>query len=255
MKKKHKRAIVIPDQHFPIHSQKALNVVKKAIRIIKPDIFVNLGDVGEWGSVSQWNWKRKKKPPLEYQLPAIKQEIKAVNSYLDQIDRSLDWADCNERYILAGNHDEWLDSFVESYPYIDGYTFREACRWDKRGYEYYPYNKPLKIGKLVMVHGSFCSIHHAKKHLQTYGCSILYGHTHDIQRYTMTRYEDGTIGAWSLGCLKDMSPEANQWLRGRLNNWGHAFAVVDFFTDGNFKIEVVEIINGKTALWGEILEG
>ena len=71
----------------------------------------------------------------------------------------------------------------------------------------------------------------------------------------MTRYEDGTIGAWSLGCIKDMSAEANQWLRGRLNNWGHAFAVVDFFTDGNFKIEVVEIINGRTTLWGEILEG
>ena len=47
-----KRAIVIPDQHFPIHDPKAVNVTLKAIEIVKPDIFINLGDVGEWGTVS-----------------------------------------------------------------------------------------------------------------------------------------------------------------------------------------------------------
>tara|TARA_R110000796_G_C14269343_1_gene401053 strand:+ start:404 stop:523 length:120 start_codon:yes stop_codon:yes gene_type:complete len=38
-----KRGIVIPDQHFPIHDQAAVNVVLKAIELIKPDIFINLG--------------------------------------------------------------------------------------------------------------------------------------------------------------------------------------------------------------------
>jgi hypothetical protein len=52
-----------------------------------------------------------------------------------------------------------------------------------------------------------------------------------------------------------MSAENNNWLKGKLPNWGHAFAVVDFFHGGNFKIEIVEIINGKTTLWGEVIEG
>ena len=63
-----KRAIVVPDQHFPIHDESAVKVVIKAIEFVKPDIFINLGDVGEWESVSAWQYKRRKRPPIEYQL-------------------------------------------------------------------------------------------------------------------------------------------------------------------------------------------
>ena len=54
-----KRAFVIPDQHFPIHDQLAVDVTLKALEIVKPDIFINLGDVGEWESVSAWKYKGK----------------------------------------------------------------------------------------------------------------------------------------------------------------------------------------------------
>ena len=43
------------------------------------------------------------------------------------------------------------------------------------------------------------------------------------------------------------------WLKGNLTNWNHAFAIIDFFKNGDYKVEVVEIINGKTSLWGEVL--
>ena len=42
------RAIVTPDKHFPLHDKKAINVVCKAIKIIKPSIYIDLGDTGEW---------------------------------------------------------------------------------------------------------------------------------------------------------------------------------------------------------------
>ena len=108
-----KRAVVIPDQHFPIHDQSAVNVVLQALELIKPEIFINLGDCGEWESVSMWKYKGKKLPDLEYQLPLINEEIKHINEGLDQFDKVLDKIDCKERYICAGNHDEWLDNFVE----------------------------------------------------------------------------------------------------------------------------------------------
>ena len=62
-------AIVIPDQHAPLQDKKAVNVVLKAIQLVKPSIFINLGDVGEFSSVSGHKYKRRKRPPLEYQLP------------------------------------------------------------------------------------------------------------------------------------------------------------------------------------------
>ena len=85
-KRKHRRAIVIPDQHFPIHDEGAVNVVLKAIELVKPNIFINLGDVGEWESVSAWKYKGKKLPELEYQLPFIDKEIEEVNKGIDMFD-------------------------------------------------------------------------------------------------------------------------------------------------------------------------
>ncbi len=101
-----KRAVVTPDKHAPIHDRAAVNVVKKAIEIIKPDIYIDLGDLGEWSSVSHHQWKRKKQPPLEYIMPRIEKDVEGVNKFLDSIDESLDKANCKEKYLTAGNHDE-----------------------------------------------------------------------------------------------------------------------------------------------------
>ena len=114
-------------------------------------------------------------------------------------------------------------------------------------------SKGLKIGKLNFTHGKFTSKYHSFKHLDVYGESIMYGHTHDLQRHTKT-HRGGTISAWSLGCLKDIEADED-WLRGSLTNWNHGFAVVNFFSNGNFNVEVVEIINGKTTLWGNLIKG
>jgi predicted phosphodiesterase len=250
-----RRGIVIPDQHFPIHSQEAVNCVLRAIELVKPDIFINLGDVGEWESVSPWKYKgNRKRPPLEYVLPEVEKEIKAVNDGLDQFDEACEKAGVKQKYMVTGNHDIWLDFFVERYPYLKDYKFREACKMKERKYKYYGHNEPLKIGKLAFIHGAFATTYHAKKHLETYGENIMYGHTHDVQRHTLTKL-GGTIGAWSMGCLKDMSREKNQWLRGRLHNWNHAFGIIDWFERGTFKVDVVEIVKGVTSVWGEVIDG
>ena len=249
-----RRAVAIPDQHAPIQDLKAVNCALQIIEEAKPCTFINLGDVGEWESVSSHKYKRRKQPPLEFVLPQIDKEIIGVNKMIDQFDEVLDSVGCKERFILAGNHDLWLDSFVESHPFLEQYTFRNACRWDERGYEYRTYNEVLTLGKLSFIHGAYCGNNHGKKHLENYGVSIIYGHVHDLQRYSMTRI-DGAISAWSLGCLKDMSSEKNTWLRGRLHNWNHAVAVIDWFKNGNFTVQVVEIVKGKAVFNGKEIVG
>ena len=66
-----KRVVVTPDKHFPLADIPAIKALCKSIEIIKPDAYIDLGDVGEWESVSHWKWKKKKRPPLEYQTPVI----------------------------------------------------------------------------------------------------------------------------------------------------------------------------------------
>ena len=250
-----KTAIVIPDRHIPLHDESACNIVKQAIEVVKPDIFIDLGDVGEWESVSHWRYKRRKRPPLEYQLPLIDEEIAQVNDELDKWDKILAKVGCEDKRICTGNHDIWLDDFVEEHPYLNNYTFKNACKWKERGFKVYEHNYPMKIGKLAFIHGVYTTIYHARQHLLAYGCNIMYGHVHDKQHHTMSRLNDGIIGAWSMACLKDMSREKNKWLKGRLHNWSHAFGIVQWYPNNNFKAEVVDIVNGKTVLWGNELEG
>jgi len=250
-----KRAIVTPDKHFPYHDTKAISVVCKAIEKIKPDIYVDLGDSGEWESVSHWQWRKKRRPPLEYQLPHVDKEIEQVNAGMDLIDASLDKAGTKERHITEGNHDDWLNRFVDENPYLKGYLFKDAVRLKQRGYTFHPIGTMLKIGHLYFYHGHhFAGINHTRNHLLRLGCNVMYGHHHDIQQSSMT-HMDGQKSAWSIGCLKDMRDEQNTWLGGRPINWSHAFAIVDFFTKGHFTVHVIQIIDGRTSLWGELING
>ena len=80
-----KRAIVTPDKHFPLHDQRAINCLKRAIEIVKPDAYVDLGDVGEFHAFSAWKFKRKRKPPLEYLIEDFDQDVDGVNKGMDMV--------------------------------------------------------------------------------------------------------------------------------------------------------------------------
>ena len=114
-------------------------------------------------------------------------------------------------------------------------------------------NKPLRIGKLSFIHGAYTNLAHAKKHAEVYG-NLVYGHTHDVTSHAIGRL-DGTVKAWSLGNLKDMSRDKNQWLKGRIHNWQHAVGYITWFKDGNFRVEVIDIVKGKTAFRGKVIDG
>ena len=250
-----KRYIVTPDKHYPFEDKKAIGCLIKAIEIVKPSGYIDLGDLGEWESVSHWQWRKKKRPPLEYQLPFVEKEIEQVNLGLDRIDEALDKTNCKEKHLCEGNHDEWLNRFVYEHPYLGHMRFKRAMKLADRVYVFHPIGKLLKIGKLNFYHGHhYAGIHHTRNHLLRMGANLMYGHHHDIQQCSVT-HVDGPKSAWSIGCLKDMSSNANVWLNNRGHNWGHAFAIVDFFKGGRFTVHVVNIVKGETSLWGEVIKG
>ena len=96
--------VAFPDIHFPNHDEKAFKCALKVIETIKPSAFLLLETIdGE--SVSHWQWAKKKRPPLEYQLPYIKAEIRAGNEGLDRIDEVLDTAYSAQKQFTQGNHE------------------------------------------------------------------------------------------------------------------------------------------------------
>lgn len=250
-----KRAVVTPDKHFPLADMSAINVVCKAIELVKPDIYIDLGDTGEWEAFSHWKWKKRKRPPLEYLMPELDEDVIAVNKGMDIIDKSLDKVGCKERHFIEGNHELWLQSFVDEHPYLSQYRTQNALKLKERGYKFHPCGKYLKIGKLNFYHGHhYAGQYHTANHLRKLGANIVYGHHHDIQQMSATHI-DGQKSAWSIGCLKDMSKEMNEWLGGRQINWSHGFAIVDFYDKGHFTLDLVQIIKGKASVWGELIDG
>ena len=254
-KNKHKRAVVIPDVHFPFQDDKAISCVLKAIKLVKPEIFICLGDLGEWHSVSPWRYKRRRRPPLEYTIDDLVKEAELVNKGLDRFDDVLKEVKCTEKHMIEGNHDNWLNFFVEEYPYLSQYEFKNIMNLKDRGYKYYKYGKYLKIGKLYFYHGGhYTTVYHTRQHAMNLGKNIVYGHVHDVQRIGVT-HVDGAHHGFSLGCLKDMSADSNIWLKGRYVNWAHAFGIIDWFPNGDFRLDVVDITNGKTFVWGQPISG
>ena len=246
------RVVVFPDIHFPNHDEKAFKCALNVIKAVKPTAFLLLGDTIDGESVSHWQWSKKKRPPLEYQLPAIKQEIKEGNKGLDRIDRVLDKVGCKKKQFAQGNHEKWFDHFVEENPYLEHYGSRRAFKFDERGYEWHKYGEVFKVfgSKLHAYHGGhYMGIAHARTHALQLGCNIIYGHTHNSQKSTITHIS-GSHMAYSMGCLTDMTKD---YLKGRPTNWSHNVGLVDILNNGNFNLVVLDINDGITTYNGKII--
>ena len=248
------RVVVFPDIHFPNQDEKAFSCALKIIKAVNPTAFLLLGDAIDGESVSHWQWKRRKRPPLEYQLPAIKKEIRLGNRGLDRIDKALEKTRTKKKIFCQGNHEIWFDYFVEENPYLEDYTSRKAFKFDERGYEWHPYGEvfPVLDSKLYAYHGGhYVGISHARAHALNMGCNIIYGHTHDCQKAVITHI-DGAHMAHSLGCFTDMT---KTYLKGRPVNWTHNVAIVDILDNGNFNLVCLNINDGVTTYNGKVIRG
>ncbi len=244
--------VIFPDIHFPHHDEKAFSCALKVLEHVKPTAFLCLGDFVEGESVSHWQWSKKKRPPLEYQLPSIKMEILAANEGLDRIDAACKKAKVKKKIMTMGNHELWFDNFVEENPYLKQYASMKAFKMKERGYDAYPYGKYVQIlgSKLYAYHGGhYSGVNHTRSHVMNLGVNIIYGHTHDSMKSVVTHL-NGAKMAYSMGCLCKMEKE---FLKNRQTNWTHNVGILDIFNDGNFNLNVLTIIDGKTTINGKVI--
>ncbi len=246
------RVVIFPDTHFPNHDKKAFACALNVLKEVEPSAFLLLGDTIDGESVSHWQWSKKKRPPIEYQLPAIDKEIAHGNKGLDEIDEVLQLVQCKKKIFAQGNHEIWFDNFVEENPYLTQYLSRTAFKFDERGYEWHKYGEVFKVlgSKLYAYHGGhYMGVSHARTHALQLGCNVIYGHTHDCQKATI-QHISGSHMAHSMGCLTDMT---KSYLKGRPTNWSHNVGVCDIMSNGNFNLVVLTINDGYTTYNGKII--
>lgn len=246
------RVLVQPDTHVPEHDEVAVNAFLKFAAFYKPHGYVNLGDFMEMDPMSHWGAKDARPRRL---TPDIKQ----ARSLLKRIETALG-PQCVYKRFLVGNHEDWLEQYLVSRAseFIDGIEdlgvnlrIQDLLGLKDLGYRVIPINEILRLGDMHFIHGYYTNIHHAKKHLDVFGCNLMYGHLHDVQSYSGVSVK-GVHEAISLGCLRLLNAP---FMRGKPNNWSHAFGIIEFRVDGSYTRYTPIIVNGCLSFGGTIFDG
>lgn len=245
-------ALVWGDVHFPFQSEAAVFILKQVAADVSPELLINLGDTYDFYSISDY------RPPKDEE----KDLQRTLNLGTKHLAEMLEIAEPDRAVFLGGNHeDRWTRMMLKAredirfrellkVPKIKrSLDFQEIIGFDELGYEYRPYkeSKPFVLGdKLVVMHGHYANKYAARKHLDDFGLSVLFGHTHRIQSFTR-RDIRGQEAGFNIGCLCDLQPHYDE----AQTDWHNGFALVDFAEiDGEpyFDVTQVRIHDGKAVV-------
>lgn len=237
----YKLAVLIPDLHLPHEDKRSVAALEAYLRDEWWDYWICLGDMLDNDAISAFNVG---KPRKILTAPTVQEQFEYANRFLDRhlgVVRGGN-GECRLVY-LEGNHEERTERYVDRLPELQGLVDVErGLNLKARGVQYVRFwssGELYPLGKLYLGHGAYTVQNHAAKHVRDFGCCIGYGHTHDVQSYSIKqRGKQHTIMAQSFGCLCQYD---QPYLRGRPTNWTHAFGVVYLFPDGFFQHQVVQI--------------
>lgn len=243
-------AVVIPDTHVPLQDDAACAAVHRLIRYVRPTTVVHLGDLGEWDAASNWKFKNRAKPPLEYQLRDLDLDYEAVNAWLDELDATCKAVGVGNKILIEGNHEVWIRNITDAHPYLIGYSVQERLRLFNRGWQWVQEGAQCNLYGVRLHHGHAGpgGVAHARNHCLRWGVDVIYGHTHDVSAYSLGQ-ANGAVTANSLGCLKRLDAQANPWLRGAPTGWAHACGILTK-NRGQTHLEVCRIHNGVVVIGG-----
>jgi predicted phosphodiesterase len=242
------RNVVLPDIHYPHHDEKAVGCVMKIMKDYKPHRIILAGDYLDMEPVS--HWIQDKKRVMENKR--LMDDYKGANKLLDNLIR-VSGKQLKEVIYLHGNHEHWLEQYIDRHPEMEGLIEVEnhiKVKDPKIKLQFVPMNDFYKLGKLHITHGLFINKYHASKTLESTGRSVMYGHTHDISMFSkMGLIEDEKHVAMSIGCLTNLSPA---YMKNRPHNWIHGMALVDVRKGGRFTSLVVPIYDGEASIMGKL---
>jgi predicted DNA-binding protein YlxM (UPF0122 family) len=247
-KKGFKTYIVVTDLHVPEQNTSAVNCVLQVMDDIKFDGILNLGDYLDLAVVSHWN--KNKHKTLEGKR--LKNDYIMGNALLDEFDKRL--PKNSDKRFFKGNHEQWIDDLVEENPALDGlFDIASGLKLQERGYKVYSYNHIERIGRLCMTHGMYATTNTVKKHLDELKVNIMIGHGHQIeQRMASSAAREISLAGYEVGCLTNLDPD---YAKHRANCHSHGFAIVYFYPNGYFDVNLVRIISGKCIVRGKEYDG
>lgn len=253
-KPKMQKWIVLPDVHRPFHNKILWSKIIKYIRENKQNIYgiVLSGDYADLFTLGSYNENSLKN------LTGITLEIEYddCNDGLDEIDTALGkYKKSCKKYFLYGNHeDRYFREIAKGDKAKYGGALKnptEAMRLIERGYivkdnwkdDYFTLGEHLDV-----IHGIYCNIHTAKKHLDVTGRSVMFGHTHRVQSY-----RQGKRASYNIGWLGDVKHRVFNYMpRFQKDIWANGFAEVFIDDKGFYYVNQISVYNDSFFINGKM---
>lgn len=210
---------------------------------------LQLGDFLEIRSLSPHDRNRKR----IIEGARLIKEYEVGNKLLDELEQATAGS---ERIMLRGNHDYMVERYIDEHPEVEGFIeVEKGLKLKERGVKYvdsYPHGDLFNIGKLYFDHGHFIGPNSARKHLDRYGVSVMYGHTNQTAIATKSLHgHNKVLSAFNIGCLCDIKVYNRLFMNGIPNDWNQAFATVDVRDNGDFNAYIHNIFDGMFSVNGK----
>ena len=247
------RVVVWSDQHFPYHDERAHEAIYAFAKDTNPDVHLHIGDCLNLGGIS-----RHVQDDLiqQYEEPVLE----GLLSFGRHINHLCETSPESEIIWIWGNHEERLRAFVRKHP-----SWRGIIDDPLGLLEYFGKVKDArkiirlvilddstddyKIGKMHYCHGFSACKHTAAKHVEDYGESVTFGHSHTMQLFTAVR-RSKPIAGYCVGHL--MSKEGRRYLKGRPHRWVTGFGYMEYLKrTGQYTMHLLPIIDGK-FIYGKV---
>jgi predicted phosphodiesterase len=204
-KKSHvERILLFSDTHFSskdgVHP--VWEMFKNFAEGFKPDRTIDLGDIASWGVISRFN--KSKFRHLEGRR--IREELDFINERLDEVENF-----SPNHVLLEGNHDVWLEEYIDQHPELEGMLEYEHTLMEGRKSTFIPLQEqPYWVDQIAFLHGWFSGKNAPKRHLETIDSNLFHGHVHKPSVEYKVSMSRGLIQAWSIPCLTTTRPEYNR---------------------------------------------
>lgn len=209
--------LVLGDVHRPYHNERAWQLMLSVAREIKPAHIVLMGDLADFYSVSS----HSKSPQ---RVRNLADELKDVNKGFDELDS----LGAKHKEFVAGNHEDRLTRYLQDKApeLFDVVDIPELFHLKKRGWNYTPYKKSTKIGKVHFTHDVGVAGRNATfKAMDTFHHSVVTGHSHRMQYIVEGDATGDAKLSAQFGWLGDASKVDYMAEVNVLKNWALGFGI------------------------------
>ena len=255
---------VLTDTHGASIDGPAWSAFLDDMKLLAPKEIVHMGDFVDCGG---WLAEHQSMSYVGETQASYMEDIEAAQMMLDTLQEAVPAADF---HLIQGNHDarpeKWAIQQTRRNRVDSAYLAKHVIpenilQLEKRGINFYRrdtnYNGirrnsgSIMLGKCAFTHPQRASKHHASAMASSWGCNVVFGHTHRRDSFFESDAQGRQWGAWNPGCLcktQKYYHHSENW------NHSHGWHLQIVQPCGSFLGINVPIIDGRSYM-SDLLRG